>query len=120
MAITWLMKHHSTQTTERNNMSDPKAVDADGKMVAALRALTQLREQRKAIDEQEKQLTDLIKEAAGDGDTIFLVNGKKAATVSQSIRRTIDTKRFKADYPDLAETLMVESVTRRLVLADPA
>jgi predicted phage-related endonuclease len=100
----------------------PTPLDADHVVADAIAQMSRLRAERKAIEEQEKALGDLLKSKIAEfGDNVIVfVGGEKAATYSEVTSHRVDTKRLKAEYPDLAATLTTESVSRRLTLVGEA
>lgn len=63
-------------------------------------SLAEIRLQKAKLDDQEKLLTDIIKNALGSEGTVGLVDGETVATFRETSRRTFDSKVFRADVGD--------------------
>jgi putative phage-type endonuclease len=77
-----------------------------------------LREAQQAVKEAEERLEaakNFIKAAAGDAETILL-NGDKVATWKSSERTDLDTKRLKAERPEIYAEYAKTSTVRRFLI----
>ena len=76
-------------------------------------ALADLRVRKAEIDEQERNLTEIVKNALGSEGTVGQVDGKTIATFRETTRRTFDSKAFRADVGDhVADKYMKTSTVR--------
>jgi predicted phage-related endonuclease len=100
----------------------PTPLDADHVVADAIAQMKRIRTERKVLDEQEKALGDLLKNKLAEfGDNVIVfVGGEKAATYTEVTSRRVDSKRLKAEYPEVAEAVTTESTSRRLTLAGDA
>ncbi len=73
---------------------------------ASIARLSEAREQIKAWTEIEKQEKTLILDAVAEG--IGSVSGVPAVTVTDQVRRGLDTTRLKLEYPQLAVDFATE------------
>jgi predicted phage-related endonuclease len=76
------------------------------------------REQRKAVEEQERELENRLKAAAGDAELILTPHDTTFATWSTVATRRVDVKALRAARPDIAEEFTVETTTRRFAIHD--
>jgi putative phage-type endonuclease len=84
-------------------------------MEPAVRELREAQEAAKAAEERLETAKNQIKAAAGDAETI-LFNGDRVATWKSNETTTLDTKRLKAERPEIyAEYAVTKSVRRFLI-----
>lgn len=78
-----------------------------------LDALADLRVRKAELEEQERALTEIVKNALGSEGTVGTVGGKTIATFRETSRRTFDSKAFRADVGDeVADKYMRTSTVR--------
>ena len=65
----------------------------------------------KALEEKKSELTDEVKLAIGDNESL-LYNGEIVATWKAQHRSTVDSKKLKTKYPEIAEECEKKSVVR--------
>lgn len=89
--------------------------DLDATVAAHIADLRHVRALIKDLESDERQHENEIKAALGDTE-IGLVDGKVAVTWKQTRSRRVDLDRLRAEHPELAAELAIESVTRRFLL----
>lgn len=87
-------------------MTDKKVTDVTS-LAQAIADLAEAREQIKAWTEIEKESKGAILAALTEGTGVVL--GVPAVTVSEQIRRGLDTARIKAEHPEIAAEYSTET-----------
>ena len=88
-------------------------VQASPSIVAAVTDLVSVRERKKALEEQEKELRFVVLAALGEGAELLQGDTRLLTYKAQTTRR-IDTERLKAEYPIIAAALETETTSRVL------
>jgi hypothetical protein len=101
----------------------PSVIIDDPGVYAWIARLSQIRAQKKFWAEAEKDAVAQLRGALGTGDTgetvsIRRPDGSEVASDRVSITRRVDPALLRETYPDVAEAVTVETVTRQFRLAD--
>jgi predicted phage-related endonuclease len=86
-------------------------VTADDMTYNKLKEVLKLSKQIKALEEQKDELADEVKLVIADNESL-LYDGSIVATWKSQHRSTIDSKKLKANYPEIAEECEKKSVVR--------
>ncbi len=86
-------------------------VDAGEEIYKKLAEALNYKKQIKELEEKKDELEDEVKLAMGDNETL-LYNSEVIATWKSQERNTIDSKKLKADLPDIAEKYNKKSMVR--------
>jgi hypothetical protein len=95
----------------------------DPGVYAWIARLAQIRAQKKFWADAEKEAVDQIRGALGTGDAAETVSirrpdGSEVASDRVSITRRVDPNLLRETYPDVAEAVTVETITRSLRLSE--
>jgi predicted phage-related endonuclease len=100
---------------------DTQAAELEGlhkitaEQLALVKRRRQLKARREAIEAEEKEIRDeLLKEMLADGAFGLLHNGKAVVRRVEVSSNTIDTKRLKSEFPEIANALVLERTYTRV------
>lgn len=92
-------------------------VFATPEVEAACARLAEIRDEKKALEADEKEQKLLIQSQMGEADTLRDPDGRRTlATWSSNEQRALDTKALRAQYPELAEQFDKVTTVRRFLL----
>jgi len=95
---------------------DESVAVADERTLDAIASLRDVKAQLKELTEAKKNLEFQVKAAMGPAAVLTGPSGGTLATWKAQTRRTIDTKRLRAEMPEIADELTTESTIRVLRL----
>lgn len=76
-------------------------------------SLVQMTEDAKLLDKMIEEKKNQLRAFMGENDTQSLVSDQYKVTWKDTTRTTLDTKRLKADYPEIYEQYSKQSTTKR-------
>jgi putative phage-type endonuclease len=97
-----------------SNVDKTAVVRAEGEMAVILPMLADAIEKRKAAKAEEDRLKAQV--IAAVGNSYIISTDDLAFLCPASVRHTIDSKRLKAEHPDIYEKYLRESVSRMVTL----
>ncbi|MBN2640373.1 MAG: YqaJ viral recombinase family protein [Victivallales bacterium] len=101
---------------EMYKASSGKVISANERIIESVESLKVVKDQLKGLEEQKENLEFEIKSFMADADTLVSPDGAKFATWKKSITNRLDTKKIKAELPEVAEQYTSQSVSRRFLL----
>ena len=111
-----MMDEHPYDQPPTPTASTDTALEADSDLARVYGELVELRATKSQIEDREEALIETIKAAMGDA-AVLNVGGQKAATYATVVSRRLDSKRLKAEAPDIYAKYQTESITRPFRLA---